>query len=342
MLICFTASSHTYPSSSVDTPSPPTPISRDSPCPPGSFGAKYVEDDPTSCTPCPAGTYFPAYGAREKSECGDCPAGTWTDKRGLKLLTECIKCSAGRFGTTSGQIKEVAACQTCAPGQYQEKVAAVSCTFCSAGSYGVVPAETSEKSACKKCDAGRFSPIPGANSATLCSACPGGRWGSKDILPASMSHCVACDPGRSGTRSGQASATAACVKVRREVSCCCVMRGVVLQTSTASYIILEYDLTRVLPVKCAAGRFQAKPASAACDACPAGSFGNLTGQADETGACSLCGKGKFSDIIGLPSESRCKSCSPGSYNNVSGWNDQYGCTLCKKRKSRQYALVWCP
>ena len=263
------------------------------PCGAGAYGSS------PNCVPCPAGTYFPVIGARKVTDCAECPTGTWSDKSGLKSLMQCKTCSEGYFGIASGQVSVENACEACAPGQFQDKLAEVSCKFCLAGKYGDKTAQTSEGGACKECLAGKvegpgpphpcrpslpsiFDPNPPLATAPTCRCslfiafsrsfpCSLRFTGTYSPVPGANNHtlCNECPTARWGNRNIDRSSLSHCVPCEPG------------RSGTQSGLT---DIATACVV-CAPGRFQESPESASCEACQAGSYGDKVGQVRAVDAC---------------------------------------------------------
>eukprot|EP00943_MAST-04B_sp_MAST-4B-sp1_P006186 g6186.t1 len=259
-------------------------------------------------------------------------------------------CPPSTYGVMDGAYNESSACglcrpgffcigginepQPCGPGKFGNKPGQKNETFacakeCIPGRYGSDTGKTTLDLACPNdCIPGRYGGNKlGAKVYTDCPLCPRGacnglcsvgKYGSTEGMISDDLACTICPPGKYGTEEGISSKLHACADCEAGLYC---PGGSVHK-------------------KCPAGKYgniasQSNESDACPGKCPPGRFSDeaLVGQTDEAIACpGKCPKGKFGNISGQISEkAECTFfCPGGMYGDVQGKGDQNSaCKTCE-------------
>ena len=244
-----------------------------------------------------------------------------------------LPCPAGSAGASSGATS-AAACAACLPGRFAASAGASACTACPAGTFSSASAATSS-SACLLCSPPNY--CPEASAAPL--PCPGGTWGSDAGL--TNASCSGSSPGGLWLPAGSLSL---------EANATLCPAGAWCPPGTAA------------PVLCQLGTynpFQGNDTAAACLACGAGRFGNVTGLSGPfasqlvhvgtedywyfyANTCQDCPAGLYSATVGAtactlpcpqgsycpPASSTPTLCPSGTWRAAQGGGSAMDCTEC--------------
>ena len=262
----------------------------------------------TSCKNCPKGRSTSDDGG--SAACSSCSAGSFktSDPNGDDALYTCTACVPGLFSAQQNSV----ACIGCLPGFHQPNNSSGSCLPCIPGKATDQPGQVE----CKSCRESKYAAAP---EATACEDClPGFHQPSN-----SSGSCLPCIPGKATDQSGQ-------------VEC---------ESCRESKYAAEPEAT--VCENCPTGR-TAGNGSAACAACPDGTFGDGCGPCpfgkhrsssdDVTDSCRSCDIGQYSD---QNAQASCQKCNAGYYESEKGqdecktcpanwFSDQGGQSKCKE------------
>jgi len=98
--------------------------------------------------PCAPGRFIHDATATRAGECAACAPGSF---KGTAGYAACTHCAAGKFGTSAGEVAEIAACTACSTGQYTQHTGKSLCKSCAAGEYGDPAAGMASPNHCKAC-----------------------------------------------------------------------------------------------------------------------------------------------------------------------------------------------
>lgn len=230
-----------------------------SPCPAGTFGSSLAQTSALCGGLCPAGRYGDTSGVTDPTCVGACFAG-WAcppgSTTGQPAATKCLK---GTYSTTG-----LGSCLPCPVGTYSASDFAIGCLKCDAGRYGTLSSTDSQCSG--PCHPGFFCPAGSTTPTEPLNACPPGQWSA-----AGAGSCSPCAVGFYGSSVSAPYSTSSC-----EASC------------SAGF---ECPSGSSAPSPCPMGKY-GLGGVAACQQCPAGTFGGSTGL--PTAACSgPCANGRY-------------------------------------------------
>ena len=161
-------------------------------CAAGYYGTDHAHDDQACAEQCPVGHYCPAGTATPIG----CPEGYRMPSRGASNLESCIPCAPGQYQ----QQIAAASCSNCVAGTYTSHIGASACEACPPGGYCSEEGATTAM-VWQPCPAGTFSPESAQSSKTACLPCPAGT-SSSAISATSNATCVPCREGAFASREG--------------------------------------------------------------------------------------------------------------------------------------------
>jgi hypothetical protein len=230
-----------------------------------------------------------------------CPAGRFGSLPGQASLSSGCPglCPRGTYGTVPGKTSEMAACQPCKAGQYQDRVGLTKCEQCLAGKASTSVAATSA-SACQNCTSGTVASEAGTTSCTSCTA-------GKYAAGSGLTRCTQCTPGRASASIGAKKAS--------ECKNCVPGKSVseAGASSCKSCVAGQYapgtGLTQCK--QCAAGKVSKLDGASECQDCIPGKVASETGGK----VCTTCVKGQYAAGAGL---TQCKQCTAGKVSSSDG------------------------
>ncbi|KAA0148493.1 hypothetical protein FNF28_07451 [Cafeteria roenbergensis] len=248
---------------------------------------------------CPAGTYPSDVNSVANGNCVQCESGYWCPGGVLGMSASTYKnsCPSGKIGLGSGKSSQDEACGGCPAGQV---ITGSSCAACASGSY--CPEDTQTEF---DCPAAFYCPTPASKVAcggtSLCPLrstaeqdCPAGYTCSQGLkaqcpqgffCPAGQGTASPCEQGHF-CPAGAASQTACSVG-----ELCPAQSASAQQCPTGKYC------SAGLATACPAGTFREATGAAEesdCESCPAGTFGATSGGSSAAQACSQCASGSWS------------------------------------------------
>ena len=161
-------------------------------CAAGYYGTDHAHDDQACAEQCPVGHYCPEGTATPIG----CPEGYRMPSRGASNLESCIPCAPGQYQ----QQIAAASCSNCVAGTYTSHIGASACEACPPGGYCSEEGATTAM-VWQPCPAGTFSPESAQSSKTACLPCPAGT-SSPAISATSNATCVPCREGAFASREG--------------------------------------------------------------------------------------------------------------------------------------------
>jgi hypothetical protein len=274
-------------------------LTKEIPCPVGTFQPILNATDAGKCLNCSAGTFQTGTGMPDVSNCTLCSAGEYSTGQRMSNSLTCLDCSAGKYSTNLGAVSD-ATCLNCRTGTYSTAIQAVSvatCMDCQAGTYGTgvgFPANTSEY--CIRCGTGFYSTASGANLSTTCVMCQAGTYGTGTGFPDNTPQfCTRCGTGLYSTASG-ANLSTTCVMCQAGT----YGTGTGFPDNTPQY----------------------------CTLCGLGSFSTALG-ANANTTCEDCQSGTYGTGLGFNRSSLCTWCPQGTYQPLTRQNNYYTCRECR-------------
>jgi len=268
-------------------------LTREIPCPVGTFQPILNATDFGKCLNCTAGTFQTGTGMPDSSNCTLCSAGEYSTAQRMSSSDTCLDCSAGKYSTNKGAVSD-ATCLNCRTGTYSTAIQAVSeatCVNCGAGTYGTgVGFPAYDK--CTLCGTGLYSTALGANLSSTCVQCGAGTYGTGTGFPA-YANCTLCGTGLYSTALG-ANLSSTCV-----------------QCGAGTY-----------------GTGTGFPAYANCTLCGLGSYSTALG-ANANSTCVDCESGTYGTGLGFNRSSLCTWCPQGTYQPLTRQISYYSCRECR-------------
>ena len=302
-------------------------------CEPGKISSGTAS---AQCTACAAGKYQAASG---QSQCSDCPSG----KDSASGSSACYDCQAGKYKSASNN----GVCTNCNANSYQPSVGQSYCHYCPSGKSS--PVGSRALSDCTLCQVGF---VPGGSGCTACEIgkyyertdCADETCGSEQYY---RYNCWPCSP-YSNTYNSQEYQD-----VPGSTSCKVCPSGhyTTGETYWTNGITRFLDRGPTACTVCTAGKHASTGGKSAeiCQTCSQGSY-CINGRsswcsyghyADLPGrtACTKCGPGWTTSIVGRTSSSYCEKCPSGKFEQ-----DGY-CYLCPSGKymdaSGYHFCAWC-
>ncbi|KAK3232997.1 hypothetical protein CYMTET_56671 [Cymbomonas tetramitiformis] len=305
------------------------------------FGLGCIEPHCT-CQACPEGQYAATRGLEQ---CTNCAAGTYNPFTGQISPESCMPCEVDTYASTAGSAECTACPQSsvsatpaeqclCSPGYYVRVDAGLAagfeCVSCEPGTY----ASDLHQQACTPCNPGTYSNLYNRTSFMNCKACEPWHDGSdlrETVAPeAGSATCLVC-PRTSDT--DQSATYCSCLAGNFRSPFTSTVEGVANMTHAEAYAALAHEIhgagaeapdaalveelsSELLGYTCdlcGAGHFNEALNVTACEACPAGTYSNLTG-AEKLCECTLCSNNTVSNSSGA---TECLPCGENALVDVS-------------------------
>lgn len=270
---------------------------------------------------------------KDGGQCVDCAVGYFTSTSREANLAFCNPCHPGLYQDTPGQ----SACKTCPQGFFQAALGQDECTGCPAGRFQ----SGSGTTGCTKCEIGQYQNIGGQLS---CNDCATGQ--SQNSVGSSA--CEDCTPGRYQDTTRQSAckpchAGTASSDGGRQFQCQACSPGQYRTstggTSCAKCAKGKYEEASGATLDCKScdkgtGQkgYTTTEGASACTRCPGGQVCSRTGGAGTSctagsvvpvgtyaNSCTQCEAGKGANSVGTS----CEDCDSGKYSTLGS-----GCTNC--------------
>lgn len=254
----------------------------------------------------------------------------------LGLLPNTGMCKCGDFDCQEPYCISVSStCRTaCAAGKYVTNLN--TCQECRVAGY-YCPTGATHSETAFACPAGKFSTVPGIHSEDQCTTCGVGRYSS---VPAATENCNICGANTYQDVVGQTKCkgcpnekvihdTTSADK-HDSVNDCKInvptcFSTEYLENNTCRSCVQRYFCDGNSKIVCPSGHYCMGDGSAV--ECPAGRYGELTGQNDLDNTCLLCSAGTFQTV---PGQTYCaRSCPLGTFGNITGGkSEKESCYAC--------------